>query len=236
VEGGKEMNDVLLGTIVGGLIAVAGAAVVACIQGYYSLKSKKEDSLILQQQQARQIQHDKNMELLRRIIEVRAKYLDPLSTYVGKLQNSLSDFQDKLFDVIVPYQREENEIREGSEIRKKRVVQVEAAKKQEFIQQLKSVDSIVSEIQTTHTRIQDTSFNATDMNLRELLKDVVFKVYSLTIAYHTMRGDLGRSKTGQDFIYDFGQIIEPMKDVYISISHAHRRIESLLAGADAGAE
>lgn len=211
------MNDVLLGTIIGGIIGVGGSAIAAWVQAHYS-----------RQQQSRQIQHEENREVIHRIIEVRARYLDPLSTQLGNLQAALSDFQDKLLDAIVPYTR-------GVKLGE-RVVDVEAVKKQVFIQRLKSVDSTFLAIETTRTRIQETSFNATDMNLRELLKALVFKAYELTMSYQKMKVDLTGSEDGHDFVYDFEQVIEPTKDVYISISKAHRRIESLLGGVDAGAE
>jgi len=215
MEGGQEMNDILLGTIIGGTIGVAGSAVVAWIQEHYA-----------QQRQSTQIRNDKNREVIGRIIGVRARYLDPLSTQLGKLQAALSDFQDKLLEVIVPYTRG---VKHGE-----RVVDLQAVKKQVLIQQLKSVDSTLLTIETARTRVQETAFNATDNDLRQLLKALLFKTYELTKAYHKMQLELAASEEGHGLVYDFDQVIEPMTDVYIGISSAHRRIESLLAGADAG--
>ena len=211
------MNDILLGTIIGGAIGVAGSAVVAWIQEHYS-----------QQRQLREIHYDKDRELIHRTVEVRAKYLDPLSSQLGKLQACLSDFQDRFYEAIMPYES-------GTE-HGERVLQIEAEKKEVLIGQLKSVEGTVAAIETTRTRIEEAAFIATDMNLYEVLKALVFAAYHLTRAYYKMEGELRGSKNGEDFVYDVDQIIEPMKGVYAGISSSHRRIESLLAGVDAGDE
>ena len=227
------MNDILLGAIIGGAIA----AVVAWIQGHYSLKGKKEENLARQQQQSVQIQYDKNSKLISRIIEVRAKHLEPLSERLSELLTSMSDFRDELISVIVLYRREKNKILEESEISGKYEIQVEEAEKQNLIKSLEKVDSIISAIDTRRTRIHEAALNSTDVNLRGRLWDLRDKVYSLVEPYYEMQVSLSKESTaGHDFIYDFKAILELVQDVNLCISSSNSRIESLLAGADAGDE
>lgn len=217
MEGDREMNDILLGTIIGGTIGVAGSAVVAWIQEHYS-----------QKRQLRQMQCDRDMELIRRIVEARAKYLDPLSSCLGKLQTCLSDFQDRLFEVIIPYA---SGTKQGE-----RVVRIGAEEKSVVIRRLGSVNSAMEEVVTARTRVEEAAFNARDMSLREILKAVVFTGYDLGQAYYRMREAIVKSEDGESLVYDAEQVIGPMKCVYVRISSAHKRIESLLAGVDAGDE
>lgn len=219
------MSDILLGTIIGGIIGFACSAVVALINGYYSFKSKREDNLIRREELSTRIQHEKNSALISRIIEIRTTYLAPLSDQLGELYTSMDDFRAKLISVIMPYQREKNKI------------QVEEAKKQEFIQQLETVESALSAINTRQTRIYGATCKVTDMNLRELLNDLIEKLYSLVVTYYKMNVSLLKeSTTGHDFIYDFEALLKPVRDISISIGISNRRIESLRAGADAGDE
>ena len=140
------MSDLLLGVIIGGVIGLVGA----WIQGHYSLKGKREENVARQQQESIRIRHEKNSQVISRIVEVRAKYLGPVSKQLGKVQTSMSDFRKELSDVIVPYIPEE-----GREEPGRCDVRVEAAKKQEFIQQLKSVDSRGLVIDTYRRRIHE---------------------------------------------------------------------------------
>lgn len=236
VEGGKEMSDVLLGMIIGGIIGVAGSAVAALIKGHYSLKGRRQDNLASQQQQITQIRHEKNRELIRRIVEVRVRYLEPICEHLTKLQATTRDFQSKILDVFVSYRREEREIGEESERGKTHEVEVKAAKKQESIQELRLIDNIVSEMESVQSRIEEASIDATDVNLRDILAELVLEIYSLRQAYYSMRLDLTKSTAEDDFIYDFKQITSPMGKVRLSIGRANARIEALLGGADAGDE
>jgi len=219
------MSDILLGTIIGGIIGFACSAVVALINGYYSFKSKREDNLIRREELSTRIHHEKNSALISRIIEIRTTYLAPLSGQLGQLYTSMEDFRVKLITVITPYQHEEDK------------THVEEAKKQEFIRQLETVATALSGIDTHRTRIYGATCKVTDMNLRELLNDLIEKLYSLTVTYYKMHLSLLKeTTTGHDFIYDFEALLKPVRDISISIGISNRRIESLRAGADAGDE
>ena len=221
MEGGKEMNDLLLGVIIGGLIGLVGSA----IQGYYSLKGRREENLSRERQQSTQIQHEKDSQLLSRIIERRARYLDPLFDQLDKLLITVHDFQDKLLKAIVPY------------ICKEKEIQVKGADKQEFIQKLKTVESASSAIAASNTEIFETSMKVTDKKLVKLLEDLITeKLYSLMGAYYKMNISLQKSTTGHDFMYDFEALLKSIRDVNVCVAFTNRRIESLLAGADAGDE
>ena len=216
------MSDIVLGMIIGGVIGVVGSAVAALVQGYYSVKVKREENSALQHQQSTQIQHEKNSQQISRIIEVRVRYLDPLSNQLGKLLMTVSDFQDKLLEAIVPY------------IRKEKEIHVKAADKQEFIQKLKTVKSASSALATSKTEIFETSMKVTDRELMELLQDLVTeKVHFVLGAYYKMNISLEKSTTGHDFIYDFEAMLKSIKDVNVCVARTNHRIELLLAGVDA---
>jgi len=242
VEGGQEMSDIVLGMIIGGVIGVVGSAVVAWIQGHYSLKGKREENLARQQQQSLQIQHEENKELINRIIEARGKYLEHLSEQLGKLQTSVEDFGGKFLSVMVPYLNIGSEGSGTSEMFEKIEgleevkIKIEAAKKKELMQQLETLESEISSISSIRKGIYETFFKVTDIKLKKLINDVVGRVFSLQEDYLKIKLDLAKSKDGHDFIYNLSTILKLVPEVSISTGHAHNRIESLLAGADAGGE
>lgn len=239
------MTDIVLGAIIAGVSVLAGSVIGYVIQGHYSLKNKREDNLIRKEELLTRIQHEKNRDLISRIIEARARYLSPLSDQLGELNTSVNDFTDKLLSVIVtylPFLHEGSEVLGASEIikeietRKDVEIQVEAAKKQEFIMKLKTVETELKAIGTLRTRIYEAAIKAKDVKLREFLRDIVEKVYSMQQAYYSMKLDLEKSTTGHDFIYDIEAILKPARDVNVCTAHTNHHIESLLAGADAGDE
>ena len=230
------MSDIVLGTIIGGAIAVVGSAVVALIHGYYSLKGKREENLLREQEQSTQIRHEKNTELIRRIIEVRKRYLEPVSEHLNRMQTPVSDFRHKLLIVIVKYRHEGSEIGEQSETSENNKVRVEAAKKPEFIEKLKSVGSVLSGIESSQKRIEEESLMAGDVKLTKLLAAVVINTYYLRRDYYDKKADLKGGKKDKDFMYDFQRIVDLTSDIRVSMAHANGRIASLLGGVDAGDE
>jgi hypothetical protein len=234
------VTDIVLGAIIGGVIALVGTAIGYVIQGQYALKNKREDNLIRMQELSTRIQHEKNSELTSRIIEARARYLDPLSDQLGELNTSTNDFRDKLLIVTVPYLREKNKILEASEISeisRKCEIQVEEAEKQKFVKQLKTVESVLSTIDTRRTRIYESALKVTDLKLGQLLRDLLAKVFSLGETYFKMNVSLlEENTTGHDFRYDCEPILKLVGDVNVRIAKSNHRIESLRAGADAGDE
>ncbi|MFO7772838.1 MAG: hypothetical protein R6V59_02690 [Dehalococcoidia bacterium] len=77
------MSDIVLGMIIGGLIGVVGSAVAALIQGYYSLKGRREENSARERQQSMQIKHEKDSQLIAMLIATRSSYLKPLSSYLS---------------------------------------------------------------------------------------------------------------------------------------------------------
>jgi gas vesicle protein len=222
MEGGKEMSDVLLGMIIGGVIGVVGSAVVACIQGYYSLKTKGEENSALQHQQSTQIQHEKDSQLISRRIAVRSRYLEPLTSHLCSLYTAMNKYQEKLIEILHPYYHD----------RKTDEIQVPKVNKQEFMRQLTAIQSTLEAISTSRDKIWEVSPQVADLKLIQELT-VLSKAATAFYAAHTeMYRSLHDSTTEQDFVYDSKAIMESLRKVELSISSGHLRIESLLAGVD----
>lgn len=236
------MSDIVLGMIIGGVIGIVGSAAVALIQGHYSVKVKREDNLARQQQQSIQIQHEKNKELINRIIQARRKYLEHLSEQLGRLQTSVEDFGDNLLRVIVPYLPRLNEgststaMFEEIERLEKVQIKIDPTKKQQLSQQFETLQSEISSISTIRKEIYETFFKVTDIKLKELIRNVVQSSFTLQQDYLKCRLDLAKTESGRDFTYDIAPILKLVPAVSVSTGHAHKRIESLIAGADAGDE
>lgn len=214
------MSDIVLGMIIGGVIGVGGSAAVACIQGHYSLKGKREENLARQHQQSMQIQHEKDSQMLSRHIGVRSRYLDPLSSHLSRLYNSINNYEEKLIDVLRPYYREGEEI------------QVAEVNKQEFIRQLKTTKSTHKAIFAPIDKVWEVSSQVPDPKLTQEVKVISNVILAFYKACNEMYKSLNDSTTGQDLVYDFKAIMESMVKIRLGISSAHSRIESLLAGVD----
>lgn len=221
------MSDLIIGTIIGGAIGVIGSMLGFIIQGYFSNKNTSMQIESRKEEQSRLFEHEKDSQVLSRIIERRARYLDPLSDQLGELHTFMNDFRDKIIKVIVSYQSEEDKIRGDRKIR------IDSEEKQEFIEQFEVFGSAVEEIDNRRQKIFEASYKVTDVNLQEMLWDLVKKLYAVVHAYYDMGIVLEESETGDNPICDFEAIFKPVRDANVCIPRANHRIESLLAGADA---
>ena len=232
------MTDLLLGVIIGGLIGLVGSV----IQGCYSLKCRREENLSRERQQSTQIQHEKNKELINRIIQARRKYLEDLSEQLGRLQTSVEDFGDNLLRVIVAYLPRLNEgststaMFEEIERLEKVQIKIDPTKKEQFSQQFETLQSEMSSISTIRKEIYETFFKVRDIKLKELIRNIIQRSFTLQEDFLKCRLDLAKTESGRDFTYDMAPILKLVPAVSVSTGHAHMRIESLIAGADAGDE
>jgi len=209
------MNEVVLGVVVGGAIGVGGSAIVAWIQAHYS-----------QQQQSRQIQHEKDSQLLSRRIEVRSKYLEPLSSDLSKAYACLLEYEDRLVGMLVPYYKDEEQ----------EEIHLPEANKVEFTQILSEVDSRYEETKSSFLMVFKGLGRIADDELLQRIRGLIRSLTGLAREDLAMRGSLQSSTTGQDFVYDFGAIHKAITEVQKSVSFVQYRIESLLAGVDHGRE
>ena len=216
------MSDIVLGMIIGGVIGVVGSAVVAWVQGNYSLKSKREENLALQQQQSTQIQHEKDSELLSRLIARRSTYLEPLSSHLSALYNSINNYEKKLVEILTPYYRDSK----GDEIR------VPEVNKQEFMRQIATAATAVEAISTSRDKVWEASSPVADIILIEQLTALTEAITTFYKAHTEMNRSFSGSKKRQDWVYDIVPMVKLMNKIQVNVSIAHYRIESLLAGVD----
>ena len=214
------MNEILLGAIIGGAIAVTGSAVVAWIQGHYSLKGKREENLSRRQQQSTQIEHENSSSVISRVIEIRSKYLYPLSDNLGELHANIDAFRSKIIGVIVSPPHE------------KRRIKVTEAGKKEFKKLLYEVESEIPAIDTPAKKVYGATAKVTDEKLKEELYEVTNNVNKFIRVYYEMGASLAGIKEGEDFIYDFDELMEQITGTIVGIGNANSRIESLIAGVD----
>jgi hypothetical protein len=213
MEGGKEMNDILLGTIIGGAVGVTGSAIVAWIQARNS-----------QQQHARQIQHEKDSQLLSRRIAVRLRYLEPLTSHLCSLYISVNNCWHKLIEMTVPYGARE----ERQEVR------VPKVDKREFIGKMETIEGIYREICGVHSKVYDAAGQVGDTILINKLADITNAIAKFYECYGEMYRSLNDTGAEEDLVYDFGPVMKSIQNVILSVPAAHVRIESLLAGVDEG--
>lgn len=217
------MSDILLGAIIGGAIAVAGSAVAGWIQGYYSMKGKREENLNRQQQQATDIQHGKDSLLLSRRIGVRSRYLEPLTSHLGELYTCLSDYEEKLIDVL---RQHYTDSRTSDKIR---VAEVD---KEEFARQLQEITTTFKRIGTPQEKAVEFGIRGGDSRLLVNVSELMAESVDLAQKHTEMRRSLRDSAKGEDFAYDFEAIMKSMRAMKAHIGAVHRRIESLLAGVE----
>lgn len=216
------MSDILLGMIIGGVIGVVGSAVVAWIQGHYSLSGKREENSARQQQQSTQIQHEKDSQLISRLIARRLSYLEPLSSHLSALYTALDNYQKKLIEILNPYFRDP----------KSDKIQVPEVNKQEFGRQLRSTKTSFGAIITPRAKIWEASSHVADLKLLKEINALSKTIRAFYAACQEMYGSFNDSTTGHDFVYDFESLVESITSIELDISNAHRRIDSLLAGVD----
>ena len=216
------MSDLVLGMIIGGVIGVAGSAVTALIQGRYSLKTRREDNLARHREQATQIEHEKDMQLIARLIARRSSYLEPLSSQLSALSISINNYEGNLIKTLHPYylDSENNKIR------------VAGAKKEEFTQKIVKAQEPVETITGSSHKIWDASSPISDVNLIERNSAITNSISEFYKAHTEMFTSLRASTTGQDWTYDFQPVMKSMHHIQLNVSLAHRRIECLLAGID----
>lgn len=218
MEGGKEMNDLLLGVIIGGIVGLVGSA----IQGYYSLKSKREDNAAREKQQSIQIQHEKDSQILSRRIAIRSKYLEPMTSNLCSLYISITNCVRKLIEFLAPYYTG----------KKPEEVKVPKVDKQEFIRQMDTIKSMCNEVTDLDDKVFQGGGQLGDLVLIERLGTITRGITKLIKAYNEMYSSLLNTKAEQEFLYDFEAIMKSMDNVVLSIPSAHERIESLLSGLD----
>jgi len=205
------MNDILYGTIIGGVIGVGGSAVVTWIQAHYS-----------RQQHLTQIEHEKNSQLLSRRIGVRSKYLEPLTSQLCSLYISINNCAGKLIEFTAPYYTGE----------KTEKIKVPKADKQEFIRQIYSIESIYTEISALDDKVFQTSGQVADPILVEKLTAVTQAITKFHEACNEMYRSLHGSAAEEDFVYDLKPLMKSIEKASLSIPNVHLRIESLLSGVD----
>ncbi|OGO18423.1 MAG: hypothetical protein A2Z15_05305 [Chloroflexi bacterium RBG_16_50_11] len=82
------MSDIVLGTIIGGLIGVIGSILGFIIQGYYS---KKNTEL--------QLESEKRERQITRLIEKRAPYLSPINEQQQSVISSIHNIEKRVRDL-----------------------------------------------------------------------------------------------------------------------------------------
>jgi gas vesicle protein len=228
------MSDLLLGVIIGGLVGLVGSV----IQAHYSLKARREENLSRERQQATQIQHEKNRELIGRTIEVRRKYLEDLSQQLGKLQTCVEEFGDKFLRITVPHLPRlsggstSNATFEQVERLEKVDIDIDAINKRGLSQKIDTLQGEISSISAVRKAIYETFFKVTDIRLKQLIRDVVERSFDLQQNYLKFRLALAETENGHDFTCDVAPILKLVPEVNVSTGLAHKRIESLLAGVD----
>jgi gas vesicle protein len=222
VEGGKEMNDLLFGVIIGGLIGLVSSA----IQGYYSLKGKREDNLAREHQQSMQVQHEKDSQVLSRRIARRMLYLEPLSGHLSSLYTSICDYVDKLISILSPYYKD----------KEREEIQVRGVDKEKFRKRLLELNSTLAEIETVGRGLVKLTGQIGDLKLIKNLTVLYDSLTAFAESNTAMRKSLRNSTKEQDFVYDFEEIMKSTRKSRIDISDAQERIESLLAGIEEGRE
>jgi hypothetical protein len=229
------MTDVVLGAIISGVSVLAGSGIANIIQGYYSLKNKREDNLIRKEELLTRINYDKNRDLISRIIQARLRFLAPLSDQLTELQISVSNFLDTLSSISIHYLPELQTSVDDAQKLQKCEITVHPPQKMEFSQQLKTVEITLEAIKTQCTRIHEANLKTKDPDLRKSLTDLTEKLISFRETYYRMKLNLVQADTAaQDFTYAFEQIFNPAREIAVVIAQSFHRIESLLAGADAG--
>lgn len=211
MEGGKEMNDILLGVIIGGAIGVIGSGVVAWIQAHYS-----------QKQQSRQIQHEKNSEVLSRRIALRSRYLEPLTSHLCSTYVSATSCAGKLMEFTGPYYTG----------RKTEEVKVPEVDKEEFMEQMDTIQRMCEEIDALDDKVHEAAGQVGDPILIDRLTSITEEITKFYKAYNEMYSSLHDTAAEQDFVHDFKPIMKSIENVTLCIPSAHDRIESLLSGVD----
>ena len=222
VEGSKDMSDLVLGMIIGGLIGVFGSAVTALIHGLYSLRSRREEILAQQQQQSVLIHHEKDSQVISRRIALRSKYLEPLNDSLSALYASIDNYEKKLLEVLTPYYS-------GS---KKYEIKVSEINKKEFVRQLTTTDTEFDAIPAARDQFKGVPARVGDLDLVKKLNKQTKDLTEFYKAYNEMYYSLRNSKEEQDWVYDFTSTVKSMDNIRVGISNTYRRIESLLAGVE----
>jgi hypothetical protein len=218
------VSDIVLGMIIGGVIGVVGSALVALIQGHYSLKSKREENLAREHQLVMQIQHEKDSQLLSRRIAVRSKYLEPLSSHLSDLYASFKDRKGEVIAILRKYSSAEDKIH------------VREEDKEEFYQKLDEMEGTIESIGIVYDKTSAVMSKVTDDELTKIYNTLLDGIILFYKGETVMYRSLGDCKKGEDFVYDFEGIVNAINKVQLCIENMHRRIESLLAGGDAGDE
>lgn len=205
------MNDILLGTIIGGVVGVTGSAIVAWIQARHS-----------ERQQSKQIEHEKDSQLVSRRIAVRSRYLEPLTSDLCNVYICASDCLRKLVELTGPYYS-----REGSE-----EVKVPAVDKEEFIGEMRKIRKLCEKIRDMEYEVFKTCGQVADTTLLDKLTAIPQAISAFRDACDEALGSLGESGAEEDFVCDFEPVTKEVEKILLRMPDIHGRIESLLAGAE----
>jgi hypothetical protein len=104
VEGSEEiMSDFVLGTIIGGAIGVFGSLLGFILQGYFSVKTTKIQIDARMEEQQKQFEYQEKQAQITRLVEDRARYLNPLRDQITKCYSLAVKSSNNIIEIIVRY-------------------------------------------------------------------------------------------------------------------------------------
>lgn len=215
------MSDIVLGTIIGGIIALFGTISGYIIQGIFSLKRTNTENTFRTNEQNIQIQFEREKALVSRTVEIREKYLIPLSDKIIALFSSVINFRNELIKLTGKYS--ENKLGEY-------YIKVIPENRNEFFKKCEEIRERLDERHELELEIHQLQAKVTDIALSDQLFETFSKTHDFYINFLDFMKDFTGSQEDQPFVYDCSTFKDLSSDCLAHLATINYRIESLLGG------
>jgi hypothetical protein len=240
------MSDLLLGTIIGGSIAVIGSVSGLIIQGYYARRTTKMQIDARVEEQREQFKFQEGQAQIQRLVDQRARYLTPMKEYLLSITRPAHHLETMLRDLIFMCRddhiawadsRSEKCLDQMQEDAASIIGQLEAiemlrvqntdSRLASLLQQVvilgSQVSKEISELRSMNYRHAEGDF--TDKPLRQMVPLEWVKPFSV-------RPSDMNDEPNTQITYQCSHSSEVINALYESLRQSNRRIEEIMSGME----
>jgi len=203
------MPDVILGTIIGGVIALVAGLLGYVIQGYFSTKNIRL-----------QFEYQQQQTQAERLINVRARYLNPISEHLSSISNSTHLVEKKLRDLVVL---------SGTE----QIAWISFTGLDDMLDSIKSISDSMDSIEKLRPKSNDRQFRSL-ISKTLTLGDQVSKEISHVSGFQIKHQEEGGTtdECDKEISVQCMKTLTLTTDLFESIGKCYGRIEQILSGME----
>lgn len=211
------MSDIVLGTIIGGAIALLSGVAGYFLQGYFSIKNTRM-----------RIDHEREKDRETRLIEFRSKYLGPTRDCVLQCCERINDIQDRMLDCTVPFGEMSNDNPHIVTISHDRAVIAE------FQDSLKAIGDAYDNLFDSLGELHKWRHQASDSRLVRLIGNTtsLSSDFRKKIEYVNELTHKFEESNEDRLKYDMSQVVDSLFRLRGGLIAVNYRIEELMTGID----